>query len=267
VNIAACVVFISQALGLAAREELRSRADREDGHLTTTDAGIRLTPLLETGNDEIAVALLREYFGLAAGGPGYRGRHFDSFDAAGTRASSADRFTSADLVAVSMLSVEIFGAAAEAILIDRANIFADLLHAIGPDRDLVDLPDISKSAYPAAWELHAALRSVRGLGATKVSKLMARKRPRLIPIYDSKISSYALGRTHGLYWEPLHAALTADNRSLHRTLVGLRDQAGVPTYISAIRVFDVLTWMEATSAADKIRQRLRAPSTGAPGSA
>ena len=227
--------------------------------MTTSESGIRLTPLLEAGNEDLAVAVLQTYFGSATDGTsqGYRGRYFDSFDLTGAQASSADQFTSDDLVAVSMLSVEISGGAAEKILIDRAHTLAGLLHAIGPDRDLVDLADISKSAFPAAWELHAELRSVKGLGPTKVSKLMARKRPRLIPIYDSKIRSYALQETQGLYWEPLHAALIADKWSLHRVLVGLRDKAGVPTSISAIRVFDVLTWMEATGHADSIRRRLR----------
>ncbi len=75
------------------------------------------------------------------------------------------------------------------------------------------------------------------------SKLMARKRPRLIPVFDSIINAYVLGGT-GVLWQPLHAALRRDECALQNRLVNIREGAKLPDYVSALRIFDVLCWME-----------------------
>ena len=72
---------------------------------------------------------------------------------------------------------------------------------------------------------------------------MARKRPRMIPIYDSVINTHLLRGSRTL-WEPLRRALRTDNARLHRHLLDLRARAGLGEYISAIRVLDVLAWMD-----------------------
>ncbi len=43
-------------------------------------------------------------------------------------------------------------------------------------------------------------------------------------------------------WEPLRRALREDDKALQRRLVRLRDAAGLPTEVSALRVFDVICW-------------------------
>ncbi len=73
-------------------------------------------------------------------------------------------------------------------------------------------------------------------------KLLARKRPRLRPIYDSVIAK-ATGSTDNL-WEPLRLALRANDDALHHRLLRLRTAAGLPEQISALRVFDVIAWRE-----------------------
>ena len=49
-------------------------------------------------------------------------------------------------------------------------------------------------------------------------------------------------------WEPLRTALQGPTlgayASLHARLVSLRKQVGLEPHISAIRVYDVVTWME-----------------------
>ncbi|UNN04495.1 DUF6308 family protein (plasmid) [Rhodococcus opacus] len=57
-----------------------------------------------------------------------------------------------------------------------------LLTAVGPDRVLVDEPVPLTPGWPA-WDLETALRGLRDVGWTKATKLIARKRPRLYPIF------------------------------------------------------------------------------------
>ncbi|QQZ19448.1 DUF6308 family protein [Rhodococcus sp. 21391] len=39
-------------------------------------------------------------------------------------------------------------------------------------------------------------------------------------------------------------ALRADDGALHHRLVSIREEAGLPEEISALRVFDVIAWMD-----------------------
>jgi hypothetical protein len=78
------------------------------------------------------------------------------------------------------------------------------------------------------------------VGATTASKLLARKRPRLRPIYDTVVAR-VIGSQQ--IWEPLRTLLCAQPE-LHERLHGLRQQAGLPEAVSPLRVFDVVAWME-----------------------
>lgn len=60
------------------------------------------------------------------------------------------------------------------------------------------------------------------------------------PIYDSVVERVIGSNT---IWEPLRLKLL-DDPDLHTGLVRLRGQAGVSESISALRVFDVVAWME-----------------------
>ena len=74
--------------------------------------------------------------------------------------------------------------------------------------------------------------------------MLARKRPRLVPIYDSVVARISgIGDYH---WEPLRHALRAN--SLQERLLDLREQAGLGPHVSALRVLDVVTWMEGKAA-------------------
>ncbi|ANS31121.1 hypothetical protein R1CP_32490 [Rhodococcus opacus] len=76
----------------------------------------------------------------------------------------------------------------------------------------------------------------------KATKLIARKRPRLYPIWDSVVSQ-VLG-TERAHLNPVREALRADAGALHRRLLSIREEAGLPEEISALRVFDVIAWMD-----------------------
>jgi hypothetical protein len=198
--------------------------------------------LLDDDDDQTALGLLRTYYGQPVFGPGAAtGALFDGWDSTGNRAKDTNRFTADDLVAVTFLSVNIPPTAARDFFTDRADQLTELLVALGPDRDLVDEVDPLTDDW-AGWQLMRALRAPHKMGSTKASKLLARKRPRLRPIYDSVIAK-ATGSKDNL-WEPLRLALRANDDALHHRLLRLRTAAGLPEQISALRVFDVIAWRE-----------------------
>jgi Family of unknown function (DUF6308) len=154
-------------------------------------------------------------------------------------------------VAVTLLSVRVPGRAAMEMLVLQRRRFEELLERIGPDRDLANEASVSESNFRPAWKLWRALSELSGLGPTTVSKLMARKRPRLIPIFDSVIDRTVLGGT-GVLWSPMHAGLREEDRALLERLLRVRARAGLDESISVLRVFDVLAWMDGSGHSEKV---------------
>lgn len=195
-----------------------------------------------------AVETLQCYYGRGPHvGHRFTGSVFDTWDSTGSRQAEVNWFTADDMLAVSMLSVDIPAEAAIRLVHTEAADFTALLEELGPDRDLADETEAWDSDW-VGWRLHRKLDDLPGVGPTRATKLLARKRPRLRPIYDSKVSK-VIGSLD--IWEPLRAKLR-DGSGLHERLLALRGAAGMEEAISAIRVFDVLAWMEGTQKGCKL---------------
>lgn len=203
---------------------------------------MRLPAVLTDDDDSSALTLLRSYYGPGPSEPGFfTGSLFDTWDSTGTREQDQGRFTADDLVAVSFLSVNVPARAAEQLLVSDAAAFNLLLIEVDPDRDLAYLSEPLPVDGPE-WRLDAMLKALPDVGPTTASKLFARKRPKLRPVYDSVVAE-VLG-TRERHWEPVRAALHADDQALHRRLLRLRDSASIPQQVSALRILDVLAWMQ-----------------------
>ncbi|MFD9587611.1 DUF6308 family protein [Streptomyces sp. NPDC059980] len=193
---------------------------------------------------ERVVGDLRRYFGigLPPGGVAFTGSRFEHLAGGGERLEVADRITAEDLVAVQTLSVTVPASVALAILEGPLGVrLSGLLHAIPVDIDMVDADaDIVADGSPAdqAWQL---LRGQPDVGWVIAGMLLARKRPRLLPVYD-RVVRCAIGRPPS-FWLALHAVLREDDRAVHRQLLALRRIARVPETVSALRVCDVVVWM------------------------
>lgn len=127
---------------------------------------------------------------------------------------------------------------------EEKNHYNAMLAAVGSDRDLATVEHLADDG--PEWALDQALLELPGVGPTTASKLYARKRPRLRPIYDTVVTE-VLG-TVKRHWEPVRLALQPVNGDLHDQLLGLRDQAGLPEAVSALRVLDVVVRMEGKQA-------------------
>jgi Family of unknown function (DUF6308) len=179
--------------------------------------------------------------------PLYTGSRFEAMTA-----MNADPNTlgPADLVAVSTLSVNVPAKAAIRLLDRDAAVIRELLRQIPDDLDIVDAdPRLLGSDSPAGQLWDVLRRGRDGLGPTTTSKLLAAKRPRLLPIWDSFVQQ-ATGLGTLDYWSEFRFVLTEDQRLLWNWLVELRSLAtNMPVSVSELRMLDVLLWMSVRSSA------------------
>jgi hypothetical protein len=207
-----------------------------------------------------AEKILKDYFlaSLKQGdkffpGPKFAGSQFDTLDGGGERTEVANQITPSDLVAVTMLSVEVKPQTALKILGPEEGRIAELLSRIPVSVDLVDV-DFHDQRYSymnpetgEAYEVWRLLTSFRGISWVIAGKLMARKRPRLIPVYDRVVRDEIIrveGHKPDSYWQWLQARLAKDDKALHRQLIQLKESAQLSESISPLRVFDVLVWKQ-----------------------
>lgn len=189
------------------------------------------------------VALVSEYFGTGLHGhsqSSFTGAWFERFGGGGDAPGRSARFDSDDLVAVALLGVEIPGRAVLRLLDEEAGDLNALLHRIptGVDLHLASRELIAPES--AAATLWRRLEAIPGVGWVTAGKLLARKRPRLIPVYDNVVRSALMPRRRN-FWSALHGELQSP--SLIERLSEIRSGAGLNASISLLRVLDVAVWM------------------------
>jgi hypothetical protein len=191
---------------------------------------------------ETAVLHLERYYSEDDDGqPSYTGSRFESVAALNT---DPNTLGPADFVAVSMLSVMVPAEAALRLMGRDAAEISRRLAQISVDLDIVDADPAWLRGDSPAGQLWALLRRGRdGLGPTTTSKLLAAKRPRLLPIWDSFVEEATGLDTNG-YWEKFRYVLIDDDRGMWDWLRCLRAEVpAVPATVSELRTFDVLLWM------------------------
>lgn len=213
----------------------------------------RVLALAGSGTDagtSRAVRLVKKYFGtLEESRTGYLGARFETFAGGGLQEPNV--LTLEDLLSVELLSVSIPVRAKLAILGDLSANISACLEELPSDLAFEDLDDeqyqtlLGDDESPAArlWKL---LRGQSRVGQTKTSKLMARKRPALIPIFDSVVREQA-GLGHGSrdQWTVWREAFTG-NREFTAAIARVRDESG-QDQLSLLRSLDIVLWMDATT--------------------
>ncbi|MCT2324244.1 DUF6308 family protein [Micrococcus luteus] len=90
---------------------------------------LHLPRTVASDQTERAVDLLQLYFKSRK----FIGSQWDGFDPSGTRAASANEFTSDDVASAALLNTPVPGHAVVHLLITQRERFAGLLEAVGPD--------------------------------------------------------------------------------------------------------------------------------------
>lgn len=189
---------------------------------------------------DTAAAHLQRYLTPGA----FSGAHFETIGGPGDTEGVADRFTAADLVAVTMLNVRVPGWAAIRLLKLEDERFNGLLAAV-PHQPL---HEVAKEDLQPLWDLQDELDQLDGIGHVTRSKLLARKRPHLVPIRDQHVLTALTGRDYGPLTLPLRDALHQDSAIVER-LQELRDDVEGAQQLSLLRVLDIVVWMDAHGAA------------------
>jgi hypothetical protein len=173
----------------------------------------------------------------------YTGRRFEALAGGGDRPGTRDFITGDDIVAVQMLSVTVPAEVSIDLLDGRlGRRMSDLLSKIptGVELGTDQARELVEDGAPAdrAWHL---LKSQPGVGYVTAGKLMARKRPHLVPVYDEVVSCLFGEPDH--VWLGIHDRLASDGDALRKELALLGKRVNLPVGVALIRVLDVALWM------------------------
>lgn len=203
-------------------------------------------------DEATAVDSINKYFEVLANGrPRYAGSRFETFAGAGDT-HEPDRITAEDLLAVSLLSVHVPGQATLGILGSSAMELEEQLKLIPVYLRFEEISDLEFGEYlgkdsPAEklWKILRQEGDRWHVGQTTASKILARKRPHLIPIYDSVIAGKTGLTGSGSQWSKWHNAFHGPHGQgpeLVAKLRRFRDLVGQP-HLSLLRVLDIVLWM------------------------
>jgi hypothetical protein len=107
--------------------------------------------------------------------------------------------------------------------------------------------------WPALRQLFDAFEGIRGVGLSKTTKALHRKRPALIPMLDSVVQKYLLDDDPGAqtpFGERALALVRGYKSDLDRNRVALstlRREIGRGRELSEVRILDLLIWSDQVS--------------------
>jgi hypothetical protein len=168
---------------------------------------------------------------------------FDAYDS-----SAPGSFDERDLRLANRGGARISAAEIAAILERRGEI-ERALRKIQPDASLAD------AAGSVPWiqlnQLFDAFAGIRGVGFSKMTKALHKKRPALIPMLDSVVQAYLTGddselRAPGSFAERATALVRSYKRDLDRNRSALRalqqELANRTFRLTEVRILDLLIW-------------------------
>ncbi len=168
----------------------------------------------------------------------------------------ANSFEADDLLAVHLMGMRFSVSATEALLgceAERKDVSA-CLAKIPVDRDIWEDEANLSDDSPASelWELLVG-KAYPGIGWVTAGKLLARKRPQLIPVIDNVITK-RVGLPDNHYWLLFQGYLRSNE---HRDKVDSLRPDGVPASLPTLRLLDTAIWMHGSMGPAKvIREKL-----------
>ncbi|MEV6873972.1 DUF6308 family protein [Amycolatopsis sp. NPDC051128] len=191
-----------------------------------------------------AVDALKHYFNEDTARSRYTGRWFERFARGGDRPDIADTVTEADVLALTFLSISDLANVAVDTTITYAAGIAELLEQIPTSLAMHEAPWTTYAPGSPASRLWWLFKRCGGKDRwVTANKLLARKRPHLLPVYDSQVK--AILDAPNSVWACLWTWFQGDSRRAE-AVAELRDEAGGIQDISLLRCLDVILWMQAT---------------------
>ena len=176
-----------------------------------------------------------------------------TFDGLGV--NEPNRVTGDDIAAVTLLDVRLQPLAVRALLGASAAAVAQHLRGIP---ETLSLWEANDKDLDRVADLYRLFDRLPGVGETKATKLLARKRPRLVPVIDSVVRRALPLEDQPLVLWQLRAALLDEER--RRRIASLRPQREGPA-TTELRLLDAAIWMQYSRARSvrRLRSNLRAP--------
>lgn len=168
----------------------------------------------------------------------FNGRHFERFSAMGS--AEPNRFAATDILAVEALSVKVPPNSAAKLIDTEAEEFTALLREIPDDKDLWEMEASDLGEGSPALTLYRRLKGLHGVGPVTATKLMASKRPRLMPVIDSLVTA-VLEPPGGWFWVPMRNQLADPGRRKKIAEV----VSCAPDNVTLLRRIDVAVWTHA----------------------
>jgi Family of unknown function (DUF6308) len=176
-----------------------------------------------------AIKSLRRYFCA------YTGAHFE-------RIADANQsfITEKDLIAVNMLGVGVPARQTLWILGEGRAAIADLLNQVPSDEGALRDPTVDLGPDGPACALYKRLNALDGIGRTITSKLLAAKRPHLLPVCDKVIrGALKIGGYEDDWAAWQHLLIEHDQDEI----AALRLQVPEAAELSLLRTMDAVIWM------------------------
>jgi Family of unknown function (DUF6308) len=171
---------------------------------------------------------------------------YSSYEAYGSPGAAS--FDESDLRLANRGGARISAAEIAAILERRGEI-ERALRRIHPDASLVDAT--SSIPWIPLTLLFDAFADIRGIGFSKMTKALHRKRPALIPMFDSVVQTYLTRddpgmRSAGSFGERATALVRSYKRDLDRNrtvLHEIQQELASRSYrLTEVRILDLLIW-------------------------
>lgn len=175
------------------------------------------------------------------------GRAFASYDREGDRG----RFLPVDALAPALLDAPVKGALVIELFAERHTRYTDLRQAmqrlldetVDPEplfRD-ADLED-EQGPWSLVREVLRCSDRTKGLKASKVTKMLHRKRPNLVPIFDRQVAAFygTTARTPWALWPLLQQDLRDGHELLRDLATGIRTPDG--RALTHLRALDIIVW-------------------------
>jgi hypothetical protein len=182
--------------------------------------------------------------------PWWRDNHINASDLYGVAALSMPRFIRSDTLkaACEVFDVDAQAAAGAGCSPTCTGHASCILSQIPPRADIWDrnaLRYIDLASLLWSWiDNHRPV----GIGPVGISKLISRKRPHLAPVLDrtsmARMRQHNGGRKPRSYFLCFHSEVSATAVTLATQIALVRAAAGVPEWVSDIRLIDIAIWFE-----------------------
>lgn len=184
------------------------------------------------------------YFLGVKGKRAYAGAAFETIGHPWRVPATVDAITPADLLALGCLSSPVKKYTAAHLLDDSFQAQASaLLAQIPADASIADPGAAAALADKSpASQLYSLIRGIGGMGKVRTSKLMARKRPGLIPIRDANVEEILDATADETWWLPYHAMVTEGEAPFIKQARRIHAALKLSALITPLRVVDVVLW-------------------------